>query len=45
MRLRPKPEDSSYTFEALSEVAANLAAGHEQFRAYLAEAGFIQMGT
>ena len=43
--LGPKSEDSSYTFEALSEVAANLADSHEQFRAYLTEVGFIRMAT
>lgn len=34
-------DETKYTLESLSEIAADLADGHEQFLAYLAEAGLI----
>lgn len=40
-----RPEDGGYTFEMLSEVAANLAMNHERFLAYLTEAGFISVAA
>jgi hypothetical protein len=39
--LGPKPENSSYTFQSLGEIAANLVKSHAQFHAYLIEADLI----
>ena len=43
--LRPNSDDGAYTVEMLSEIATNLAIGHERFLSYLAEAGLMPVAT